>query len=187
MSNILIDGDDYNADWIKKGVPLDNMTRSVNEVVTTYRDKLTRWVYEAMTGKMDAIDLRRAHKALFRSTAQDAYFEGMREGGIASPVDDATERDYAAIKEWTTTQAGFANGFATDAAAVAGDATKRAAILSRLDMWCDSVSGLGNTGLLSAKSDRPAIWHLGETETHCSECERLDGKRHRVSWFLKRG
>jgi hypothetical protein len=161
--------------------------RSVNEVVTNYRDRLTRWVYEAMTGKMDKTDLSRAHKALIRSTAKDAYFEGMREGGIAAPVDDATEEDYAAIKDWTTAQVGFSDGFATDAVSVVGDKTKRAAILARLDMWVDSVSGLGNSGLLSAKSNRPAIWHLGPTETHCPECAALDGKRHRVSWFLKKG
>ena len=161
--------------------------RSVNEVVTNYRDRLTRWVYEAMTGKMDVTDLRRAHKALIRSTARDAYFEGMREGGVASPADDATDKDAAAIKEWVTAQVGHVDGFAQAAVDVFNDESKRPAVLSRVDLWADSVSGLGNTGLLSAKSDRPAVWHLGPTETHCSECAALDGKRHRVSWFLNKG
>jgi hypothetical protein len=119
--------------------------------------------------------------------AQDAYFEGMREGGIQSPADEATDKDFAKIKEWIAGQTSFADDFAKAVGDVAGDGTKRANVLNRLEMWINSVSGLGQAGYLSAKSDRPAIWHLGPTVTHCEQCASLDGKRHRVSWFLNRG
>ena len=166
---------------------LQEIRRSVSEVTRTYRDALTNWVYETMGGRMTAIDLRRAHKALIRSVAQDAYFEGMRQGGILSPADEATDKDFASIKEWIAGQTSFVDDFAKAVSDVAGDGTKRAGILNRLEMWVNSVTGLGQAGYLSAKSDRPAIWHLGPTETHCKTCIDLDGKRHRVSWFLKHG
>jgi hypothetical protein len=166
---------------------LQEIQRSVSEVVRTYRDALTNWVYETMGGRMTAIDLRRAHKALVRSVAQDAYFEGMREGGILSPADEATDKDFANIKEWIAGQISFVDDFAKAVGDVAGDGTKRAGIINRLELWIGSVSNLGQAGFLSAKSDRPAIWHLGPTETHCDQCAALDGKRHRVSWFLNHG
>jgi hypothetical protein len=166
---------------------LAHQDRTVGQVVKEYKDALTNWVYETMNGRMDAVDLRRAHKALIRKNSQPAYFEGMREGGIGAPEDDATEKDYAAIKEWVTAQAGYTGDFASAVVEARGDDAKRAEILRRVGLWADSVSCLGQAGLLSAKSDRPAVWHLGKTETHCNTCVGLDGKRHRVSWFLQRG
>lgn len=166
---------------------LQEIRRSVSEVTRTYRDALTNWVYETMGGRMTAIDLRRAHKALIRSIAQDAYFEGMRQGGIQNPQDEVDDTDMARIKEWIATQASYADGFAKAVGEVAGDNAKRAEVLSRVEMWCDSVSALGTQGEMSAKSNRPGIWHLGNTVEHCTTCAGLDGKRHRVNWFLSHG
>jgi hypothetical protein len=161
--------------------------KSVAEVERTYRDTLTHWVYDTMNGRMDALDMRRAHKALVRSVAQDVYFEGMRQGGIENPQDDAETEDMARIKEWLTTQVAHVDGFASDAALVRDDPTKRPGILARLELWCDSVVALGTQGEMSAKSNRPGIWHLGDTVEHCKTCAGLNGKRHRVNWFLSRG
>jgi len=178
----------YKYAWNIDDIVIQSGTlRSVASVTNSYRDALTNWVHETMNGNMDAIDLRRAHKALIRKSAQPAYFEGMREGGIQAPEDDATEKDYASIKKWVTEQAGYTGDFSSAVVEARGDESKRAEITRRVGLWADSVSGLGQAGLLSAKSDRPAVWHLGETETHCTTCQGLDGKRHRVSWFLQRG
>ena len=163
------------------------IARSINEVARAYRDALTNWAYETMAGRMSEIDMRRAHKALIRRTAQEIYFEGMREGGIDEPDEQADEEDFARIKEWLGTQTGHADDFAKAASDAQGDAAPRAGILARIDLWVQSVDSLGQQGLMSAKSNRPGIWHLGATEEHCTTCKGLDGKHHRLSWFLKRG
>lgn len=163
------------------------MERSIGQVVRAYRDALTNWAYETMNGRMEVADMRRAHKALIRKTAQEVYFEGMREGGIRNPADEADEADFGRIQDWVKTQIANADDFATATSEVSGDETKRASIISRLGLWVDSVDSLGQQGVMSAKSNRPGIWHLGQTEQHCTTCLTLNGKRHRVNWFLTRG
>lgn len=163
------------------------LERSIGQVVRAYRDALTNWAYEVMGGRMNPMDMRRAHKALIRKTAQEVYFEGMREGGIRNPADEADEADYGRIKEWVQTQVAHADDFADVAGQVKNDAALRSGILRRLGLWVESVDSLGQQGVMSAKSNRPGVWHLGNTLEHCSTCRMLDKKRHRVNWFLSRG
>jgi hypothetical protein len=167
--------------------------RSVGEVVKSYEDSLTNLVYNAWNrigNKLTApavmqTAFRTEHKRLVNRVGPEAYGEGLREGGVAIEEMDASDK--TAISEWVSAQASFVNDFARAVVEAGADEAQRPAILTRLAQWVRSASDLGNTGYLSTKKNRPAIWHLGPTETHCKTCVGLDGKRHRVSWFLERG
>ena len=61
---------------------MSQQQRTISQVVTTYRDQLTNFTHETLNGSMDAVDMRRAHTALVRQLGPQAYYEGLREGGI---------------------------------------------------------------------------------------------------------
>jgi hypothetical protein len=170
---------------MKYTVVIDNVQRSVGEVVRTYRDQLTNFVHEALNGSMDALDMRRAHNALVRQLGPQSYIEGLREGGI--PAEEMDAEDKAEIQEWVTGQLEHVNQFAADAVAARGDDGKRAGIMSRLDMWVAAMSTIGGLGLMSSKRNVMGTWHLGPTEEHCRTCPGLNKKRHRLSWYKSRG
>lgn len=162
-----------------------DLLRTIGQVVITYRDQLTNFVYETLNGNMDDISMRRAHNALVRTLGPQAYYEGLREGGI--PPAEADAEDQAAIRIWITEQLAHVNPFAADAVAARGDDAKRKRILARLDLWIESMRTIGNQGLMSAKKNKMGTWYLGGTEEHCRTCAALHRKRHRLSWFSSRG
>lgn len=165
--------------------------RTIAQVVGTYRDQLTNFVHETLNGSMDAIDLRRAHREMIRRLGPSAYTEGLREGGV--PAEELDAADRKAITDWMGGQFAHVNKFADDTVAARGDDGKHKQILSRLDMWVESMRVIGSQGLMSAQKNKMGTWRLGPTEQHCKTgngrigCANLHGKRHRLSWFLSRG
>jgi len=162
--------------------------RTISQVVSVYRDQLTNFTHETLNGSMDAVDMRRAHNALVRQLGPQAYYEGLREGGIK--LEDADDADKAAISEWLRGQLAHVNQFAADAVAARGDDGKRTGIMTRLGMWIESMQTVGNLGVMSGKKNKMVTWRLSAhhaTQEHCKTCSALHGKRHRISWFSSRG
>lgn len=159
-----------------------------------YEIRLSRAVTAVLNGDSSADDLERAHWALIRAYAMQVYLEGMRDGGMedAGP-DDLTAEDEQAIRAWEQRQKEFIGGLAEAAAAAAamprGTPERRSAqasVNARVELWGQSLRDLGNEGKASALRNMAVTWRLGSTEKHCATCARLDGERHRLSWFVSR-
>jgi len=162
--------------------------RTVGQVVKQYDDVLTNFVSETLNGNSSAIDQRRAHKALIRQLAPQAYIEGLKEGGV--PAEEMDKADKANIANWIDEQLAHVNGFATDTQAASQDKALRADIHTRLGLWVEAMRGLGAQGVMSGKQNMMVTWKLNAhhvTKEHCVTCPALNGKRHRMKWFTSRG
>lgn len=161
--------------------------KAIGQIVTTYTDQLTNAVYDVWNGHSDAIDFRRAHKAMLKQFAPRAFEEGMREGGITEIDEEDRAEMEEQVNDWLATQYPYVNDFAK----AVGEARKakdaRPAILERVSMWADSLRSLGDMGRAYAMANEKVQWTLGETEEHCRTCLYLASlKPHRVSWFVSR-
>jgi hypothetical protein len=56
----------------------------------------------------------------------------------------------------------------------------------RADGYTRTVAALYNAGQMHAKRNKMLTWHLGNTEKHCVDCSKLNGKSHKASWYLAR-
>lgn len=162
--------------------------KSVNEVLRDYENRLTRFSYEALNGQMDAVDFRRAHKALIKSLAPEAYKEGINEGG-GDPAELDAE-DARAVIDFVSEQSDFVNDFAkwlvsTNDAGKRNWPEKRAELGQRIDYWSQSMRALAQQAFGKAQGDPVCEWRVGDTE-HCDTCRELDGQKHKLSWYLKR-
>jgi hypothetical protein len=61
-----------------------------------------------------------------------------------------------------------------------------AAIDERVERWGQTLDSIYSEALLRGQKKKALIWHLGETEEHCSTCAKLDGQSHRAQWYLDR-
>lgn len=164
--------------------------KTIGQITRQYNDQLTNAVYDVFNGNSDAIDLRRAHKALLREFAFQVYDEGLHEGGITDA--DLDDEDKAvrgeAVFDWLTNQTEFVNDFAKAVAEARKDKDKRPAILDRVSMWVDSLRTLGDQGRAYALRNVRAKWYLGDRQNHTPDCIDLSKKAaHRVSWWTERG
>lgn len=165
--------------------------KAINEVLREYENALTRYVIDAANGNMSAGEMSRAHKALIRRLAANAYDEGLREGGVSDPESERTDDDDSTIDAWTSEQSGFTLDFAKAAAAVSklrGDAKTEARriILERVDDWVHALRTLANKGFASAQANMTVTWEYGDSD-HCPTCKGLNGKTRRLKWFKERG
>lgn len=68
----------------------------------------------------------------------------------------------------------------------AGDYDSGEVAISRADSWASGLDGFYNEVVLRGSKNQMVEWVLGETEKHCPTCLSLNGKRHRISWFIER-
>lgn len=170
---------------------MDRLARkTVGDVCDEFTVALSEAVVAVFNGEASAGELSRQMRRDLKAYARDAYYEGMREGGVDNPEDELTDADDDAIAAWIAGQLEHVSGFAADCAATRKAEDRRAAqadMLARFDKWVESLRDIGSQGKASAMRDQMGTWQLGATEAHCPTCSRLHGKRHRLSWFLDRG
>lgn len=169
------------AAWLQ-----EREVKTIGQIVKRYDDQLQRLVRDTFrTG--DAVDMRRAHRAMMKDMGRSVYTEGMREGGINEPDDEDIATLDDALDEWTSGQFEHVNQFAKDAAAAKKDTTKREGVLARVELWVAALRNFGEAGKLYALGNIPLTFGGDDGEESCDDCQRYKGQRHRRDWWAKRG
>lgn len=158
--------------------------KSADGEVDAYAGELERFVNQGLSGDMDLLDLRRAHRALLEEYGPAVYIASLEDCGV--PEEDMTGEDDDAISGWVTDQKGYVSDFAQAVIDARGDDLAAEAVRGRVDTWAASARALATLACMSAKQNQAVTWKYGETEAHCSTCASLNGKRHRMSWFIER-
>ena len=57
---------------------------------------------------------------------------------------------------------------------------------SHADSYTRTLASIYNHAALIVGNNRVVEWRLGATEKHCRDCAKLDGQRHKISWFMDR-
>jgi hypothetical protein len=65
-----------------------------------------------------------------------------------------------------------------------GDFDAGAIASARAEGYASGLDGFYNEAVLRGKKNQMVTWHLGATEKHCKTCASLDGKSHRISWYI---
>lgn len=161
--------------------------KKVSGIVGDYEIELSSVVVDYFNGEASLSRVRRVFSSAPRDYARDVYVEGMSEGKLSE--EDLDEDDEALISQWIETQIDHVDGLVEFVSSVkdvedADRATRQRAILDRVSLWVKELRDLGGRGRLRAKDGELAIWELGDTEIHCSDClanSRLKPKR--VKWW----
>ncbi len=152
--------------------------------VDAYAALLSGYVDDALAGRMDKVDLTRAHRELIREYAREVYVAALDDAGV--PEEDMEQEDDDAIAAWVADQLGYVGDFATAVIAARGTDNASETMQGRVDAWVASLRALAGVATLSAKRNMTLVWRYGDTD-HCDTCEKLNGERHRAKWFTDRG
>ena len=157
--------------------------KDIASVASGYRSELESAVEQVYRGRSTAVALVDKMGSLIAEYAERMFREGFEDGG--ADVEEMTAEERTALDAWRNTQLDHTRGFA-EAVEAAQDVPAREAIARRVDMWIGSLRGLGELARGYALKNRTGVWKLGPTKEHCSTCSRLNGGRHRVSWYIQR-
>jgi len=165
----------------------------IDALVRGYVDDLTRNFLDVLDGKLSMPAAVKQHHLFLNELAEQAYDLGMTDGGADPAEKDDT--DEAAIADWNIGQDGQVQGLWADAKQLRADKgelskdefeARHSALMDRLAQWGDSLRNLYSLAKGNAQKNQMVTWHFGDTD-HCDTCAKLDGQRHRLSWFLDKG
>lgn len=164
--------------------------KSINQALREYDNVLTRLAFDVLNGNMGAVDFRRAHKALIKSSAKDAFEQGWREGG--GRLEDTEADDIALIGEFVAEQSGFVNDFAAWLVTTNEDGKrnwemKRRILAERIAAWVLALQNFSERIAARAQGDPYLTFDGDDGEESCDECQEYKGQRHRMSWWERRG
>ena len=126
--------------------------------------------------------LRVSLRAALARQGEQAYVDGLREGGVEDSLDDY---DRLAIMVWLNDQNEFVSRFARE---VANAQFSDEQIATRATMWANkSLDAIYQRALAIADTNGLYEWMLGKTEQHCKTCLALNGQRHRLKDYVNRG
>lgn len=109
-----------------------------------------------------------------------AYIDGLKDGGVDTETLDGDDVDtYAQL---VAGQAGYIRNFA-DAIFDGVEYTPEI----RAEMWYEkSINPFYQAGIASADKNGLYEWVYGDTE-HCKDCQRLNGQKHRMKEYMRKG
>ena len=166
---------------------MNNSAKSVQAVTRQFCARLRKLIKDFWAeSELDPnISLDTELRALIEYHVSAAYFEGLKEGGLTEQDFDADMSQRA--DDLVFEQFAHVDGFVQAIDDAYTDKGARDGVLSRAELWCNSVAAAGLAGLNDAKAAEIVTWKLGKTEEHCETCAWLDGQRHRRKWFTDKG
>ena len=156
----------------------------ITATIAEYHDAITQAIVDYFTGDRRIQEARGDFKHAATNGLGDAFETGWLDGGQELPLDPEAVDWLAARQEQ---EFGFIDQLFVQAKELKQekDFDYFAWATERADGYAASAGGVYNEGKLFAAKNKLLTWVYGETE-HCETCEKLNGQRHRASWFVSR-
>jgi hypothetical protein len=105
------------------------------------------------------------------------------EGGGELPLDEETA---AWAREQLDAQLAYIDQLFEDLKDLrkSGDFDAGEVATARAEGYASGLDGFYNEAVMRGSKNKMLTWHLGSTEKHCKTCASLDGKSHRISWYI---
>jgi hypothetical protein len=157
---------------------------------SSIRDQLYDAIYNAVDGFLSGNAQVGTYSRPMATAVSQAYLEASEiaytEGGGALPLDNDTA---AWVRGELDAQLGFVDSLFETLKALRkeGDFESVEEAINHAERWASGLDGFFNAVKIQGAGNMMLTWQLGGTEKHCKDCLRLNGQRHRASWYISRG
>lgn len=154
------------------------------------RDRLYDAIYSAIVTFLESNQQAGTGARAMSDALSQAYVEAAdvayQDGGADLPLDPDTA---AWARAQLESQFGFVDALFETLKALRkeGDFDAAAEGTRRAENYASALDGYYNSIVLRAAPNKMLTWVLGNTEKHCKDCSKLNGQRHRASWYSARG
>jgi hypothetical protein len=156
----------------------------ISDVNATYHDEIT----QALVDFFEGASITTSRNAMKRAMIQafgDAFDAGWIEGGGTLPID---EDAMSWLEDRLNQEAMNIDGLflqAKELRKLGEEFDYFTWLTARADMYTQSAASVHNAARLLANNRQMYTWHYGDTD-HCNTCQKLNGQRHRASWYIER-
>ena len=159
---------------------------SIEEANSTYHDVIT----ESLTSYFEEGGSIASYKNEFKRAMLNAFYDmydlGWQDGGQELPIDDEDAQSW--IEARVNQELGFIDGLFQEAKELRKeeDFDYFEWITQRADGYTRMLAEIYNQAKLRAVDDQMVTFDGDDGEESCETCQSLKGKRHKISWFVKR-
>lgn len=155
----------------------------ISDVNATYHDAITEALVTYFEGAGIAGPRRQFKEAMIQAFG-DAFDAAWVEAGAELPVDDDA-LDW--LEERLNQETGYIDQLFQEAKELRKDKEFDffAWISSKADNYTSTLMSIHNQAKLLADDRQLLTWHYRDTD-HCDTCAKLNGQRHRASWYISR-
>lgn len=162
-----------------------HLGESIKALDTIARDFTNDWRYiveKALAREIDPVRFGIEARETLRQYGREALLQGLADGGVTTS--DVPSEDFPALVAWLVQESSFVPGLT--ARIYAPVSTVDAGMTAQL--WANkSLRAAYQLGRVSADRNGMYEWVLGATEEHCRTCLRMNGQRHRLNTWHRRG
>lgn len=156
----------------------------LSDIRGTYNDAIVSSLIDYFEGGGIAASRNEFKNAMIQAFG-DVFDAGWVEGGGELPVDDEA-------LNWIESRLNEEAGYIDSLFQEAKDLRKQddfdyfSWVTQKADGYTRTLESVYNAAVLLIKDRQMLTWNLGQTEIHCDTCSKLNGQRHRASWYLSR-
>jgi HK97 family phage portal protein len=156
-------------------------TKDIGGTRQEFEDEFLLAIADHKDGAISASQLSSVLNAVVDNLGEQAYRDGLEDGGVAEAELDEDDRD--AIARLTRDAKAYIGDFVA-----AFDTYSDLQLDQRPKLWANkTLQGFYDHGLAAADANGIYVWTLGQTEQHCATCLTMAGQRKRMKRWLKDG
>jgi len=154
------------------------------------RDELWSAVFDASFDFLNSSSQVTTYSRPMAAAVSKAYIEsldtGYVDGGGSLPIDQDTA-------DWARSELGAQLSYVDSLFGTLKQLRKEGDVDSMHEAyliaqrWASALDGFYNAAKMAGAGNKMLTWNIGSTEKHCNTCLKLDGQRHRASWFSAKG
>lgn len=167
-----------------KGVKAGNAAGDLSGVNKKYHDAITKNLIAYFEGGAIGTS-RNAFKQAMINGFGDAYDLGWTDGGQALPVDDEA---LSWLEARLNQEVGYIDMLFQEAKELRKDTEFDffAWATARADGYTNTLKEIYNAARMRAMKDQMVTFEGDDGAESCDDCQKLKGKRHKISWFVAR-
>ena len=153
------------------------------------RRELRAQVRGALTGQFGQSAFEDGFYFALQNAFPEAYRLGLATCGVEEPPEAEEQREIdAAIIESVDALYAFSTDLFTGRYAEnITPSGQQAGAFARVDVYANQVNKLYALGQAAGCANQMMVWRLGSTREHCKDCLRLNGQKHRMKDWERKG
>lgn len=173
--------DPASAETPQPGQQQVTLTKAWNETRANATGQFMQIVVAARDGDITKRSLSIRMRGWLKRLGEQAYKDGMVEGGIDTPELD--EDDRIEVQSWLVEQSSFVRDFSVE---VFDKGLSDVQIAQRAEAWVENSLGeMRLRGIASVNANALYEWVMKVTAEHCRTCKALHGQVHRIKDYLR--
>jgi hypothetical protein len=161
--------------------PLQKEQKSIQSTRLDFEGDVEDAIAGAVKGSINRRRFGIIMRALIAKYGRQAFGDGLKDGGVEEPPN---ADDLNTIASLVASQSQYVTSLGD---ALYGDGVTETELQQKPTLWFNkSIQPFYQEGIASADRNGLYEWVYGDTE-HCSDCQRLNGQRHRMRDWIKSG